>query len=203
MFLQVLQGTVGDARALREQLDSWVQDHAAHAEGWLGTTAGITEDGEFIAVVRFESTEAARRNSDRDEQGKWWSETERHFEGPVQFHDYPNAAEFLDGGSDDAGFVQVIQGRSSDVERLITLERDLEQSLRELRPDLIGGTYGWDDQGHMTQTAYFTSEAEAREGEQGEFAAPENVQRANEQYRELVTDLRYFDLRNPWLRSAQ
>lgn len=47
---------------------------------WLVGSAGSvapqgTEDGRFIAVVRFESEEDARRNRDRPEQDRWWSET--------------------------------------------------------------------------------------------------------------------------------
>ena len=57
--------------------------------GWLdrllGGTAGVTEDGRFIAVVRFESEEDARRNRDRPEQDRWWSETAKLFDGSPHF----------------------------------------------------------------------------------------------------------------------
>ena len=39
------------------------------------------------------------------------------FDGEVTFHDCDDVTMFLGGGSDDAGFVQVIQGRLSDPER--------------------------------------------------------------------------------------
>ena len=42
------------------------------AEGWLGGTYGMTDDGQFVGVVRFESREAAARNSLRPEQTAWW-----------------------------------------------------------------------------------------------------------------------------------
>ena len=32
----------------------------------------MTADGRMVALVRFDSEEAARRNSDRPEQGAWW-----------------------------------------------------------------------------------------------------------------------------------
>jgi hypothetical protein len=201
MFIQTIQGLADDGESLRDQLDAWARDLAAQAEGWLGTTAGVTDGGEFVAVVRFTSAETARRNSDRPEQGRWWSETEPHFSGPATFHDYPNGDLLLGGGSDDAGFVQVVQSRTSDMERVRALQRDFDQRLGQLRPEIIGGTYAWDDEGNLLETVYFTSEAEAREGERRMQAAPEEVRTSYEQYLRLVTDLRYFDLRQSWLWS--
>src|SRR6266508_1488720 len=68
MFVQVIQGQVSDAGQARAALDRWVQELAPGAPGWLGSTAGVTEDGRFIALARFESEEAAKRNSDRPGQ---------------------------------------------------------------------------------------------------------------------------------------
>jgi hypothetical protein len=82
------------------------------ADGWLGTTAGIAADGTFIAVVRFESGEGARVNSSRPEQGEWWKATEATFDAAVTFTDCPDVDIIGEGGSADAGFVQVIFGRA-------------------------------------------------------------------------------------------
>ena len=68
-FVQVIQGQVSDAAKVRAHLDKWNKELAPGADGWLGSTAGVTEDGRVVALVRFESEEAARRNSDRPEQG--------------------------------------------------------------------------------------------------------------------------------------
>ena len=65
MFVQVIQGKVSDAAAVRARMDTWMKELAAGADGWLGSTAGVTDDGDFVALARFESEEAARRNSDR------------------------------------------------------------------------------------------------------------------------------------------
>jgi hypothetical protein len=65
MFVQVIQGQVSDAARVRAQLDQWVEQVAPGAVGWLGSTSGVTDDGTLIALARFESAEAARRNSDR------------------------------------------------------------------------------------------------------------------------------------------
>ena len=61
MFVQVIQGRTSDAQGLRAAVDRWHEELAPGAEGWLGSTGGVTEDGRAIAVVRFETEEAARR----------------------------------------------------------------------------------------------------------------------------------------------
>jgi hypothetical protein len=47
----------------------------------------VTDDGRFVGLARFESEEAARRNSGRPEQGRWWMETSKLFTGEVAFRD--------------------------------------------------------------------------------------------------------------------
>src|SRR5437762_7337373 len=129
MFIQVIQGKIGDVDGLRAAVERWGEEIGPTATGWLGTTGGATADGTAIAVVRFESAEAARENSERPEQQQWWEEASRYFAGEVTFHDCTDVHTFLDGGSDDAGFVQIIQGRTSDPDRMREL---LEQSSKAL-----------------------------------------------------------------------
>lgn len=197
MFLQVIKGSVRDREGLRAQLEAWPRQLAAGAQGWLGTTAGVTDDGRFVAVVRFASEEAARRNSDRPEQGRWWAETARHLEGEAEFADCTEVDEMFDGGSDTAGFVQVIEGRTTDRSRLAELGRRSEAVMQELRPDIIGATIGWHDDDAFTQTVYFTSEEEARRGESAQTPADSSV--TEEEWLALMSDLRYWDLREPML----
>jgi hypothetical protein len=73
--------------------------------GWLGTTAGVTEDGRFIELARFESEQAARRNSDRPEQDQWWTETSKLFTGAATFKDSSDVTVDVTVDPDDAGFV--------------------------------------------------------------------------------------------------
>ncbi len=89
---------------------------APGASGWLGTTAGVTDEGRFVALARFafESEDAARRNSDRPEQGQWWAETSKLFTDEPTFRDSQDVVVDVSGDPDSAGFVQVIQGRTSD-----------------------------------------------------------------------------------------
>jgi hypothetical protein len=64
MFVQVIQGKTSNPQALDTALNTWVQDLAPGATGWLGSTSGVTEDGRAIAVVRFDSG-GAHRGSNR------------------------------------------------------------------------------------------------------------------------------------------
>jgi hypothetical protein len=196
MFIQVIQGRCNDAERLKGQMDRWESDLRGGASGWLGTTAGVTDDGTFVAVARFESRELAEQNSKRPEQDAWWRETEGCFDGDVTFRDYDDAMEWLGGGSDDAGFVQVMQGRVGDAEAFRKFSLQPMEGLSEMRPEIIGGTVAIADDGDFTQTIYFTSEAEAREGEKKEM--PEDAQREMQQAMGEMSDLTYLDLRQPW-----
>ena len=73
MFIQIIQGKCRDADRRPPAHDEWRETLGPSAEGWLGATYGVTDDGEFVGVVRFESREAAAKNSARPEQGEWWS----------------------------------------------------------------------------------------------------------------------------------
>ena len=201
MFVQVIQGRVNDARQLRARMDQWVADLSATAVGWLGSTSGVTADGTGIALARFESEDAARRNSDRPEQGQWWAETAKLFDSDVTFHDCAEVHLMGRGGSDDAGFVQIMQGRSTQPEKAVELLRQMEQPLRAFRPDVLGGELCLHGDGGFTQAVYFTSEAEARIGEKKE--PPLEAQPALDEMAAITTDLVFFDLSDPWLHSPR
>ena len=203
MFVQVIQGRVSDATQVRQGVDDWMARLAPGAEGWLGSTAGVTDDGTSIAVVRFASAEAARRNSGRAQQGEWWSGMSKLFSGEVTFHDCSDVATARAGGTDDAGFVQVMQARTQDLARLRGVDAMFEQRFPDLRPELLGYLVAVhdDEDGAFTLAAYFTSEEAARAGEREE-QPPEAAELLREEM-ELMQDVVYFDLREPWLHSPQ
>jgi hypothetical protein len=203
MFVQIIQGELAaDRGELKEALDRWERELGPTAEGWLGTTAGVTDDGTSFALVRFESAEAARRNSERHEQHQWWTETSKLFGGEVVFHDCSEVDLMMGGGSDDAGFVQVVQGRIRDLEGLREYLRGMdEQAMRNFRPDIIGSVTAHHPDGGFTEAVYFTSEAEAREGERKE--PPQEMRDEMEKMMSFYEgEWTYLDLREPWLSSA-
>jgi hypothetical protein len=196
MFAQVIQGKISNPEELDAALNRWLQDLAPDATGWLGSTSGVTEDGRAIAVVRFESEEDARRNSDRPEQDQWWSETAKLFDGEATFRDSTDVTVDVQGDPDQAGFVQVMQGRSSDPERAKQLMDQDADKWNAFRPDVVGSvTIGHED-GAYTMVMYFSSEAEAREGERKE--PPPELQAQMEEMGKLsVGEPEFFDLKRP------
>jgi hypothetical protein len=194
-----MEGRVGDRDGLQAQLAAWVSDLQPGADGWLGTTAGVTTDGTFIAVTRFESQDAAKANSDRPEQGEWWEKTAATFDGDVAFTDCPDVDTFGAGGSDDAGFVQIMVGRA-DRAAIMPLADELDTVLRRMRPDVIGGTAAWPGDGTFIQTVYFTSEGEARANESAEPISDQDRADA-ERLMSLMQVDRYIDLPDPMLYS--
>jgi hypothetical protein len=202
MFVQVIQGQVSDAGQARAALDRWVQELAPGATGWLGSTAGVTEDGRFIALARFESEEAARANSDRPEQDRWWAETAKLFTGEATFRDSSDVTVDLIGEPDDAGFVQVIQGRGSDPDRARELMAQDSSEWAAFRPDIIGSVGVGHDGGAYTMALYFTSEEAAREGERKE-PPPELKAQMEEMGKLNVGEPEFFDLKQPWFYSPK
>lgn len=198
MFIQVIQGTTNDAEGLRRQFDRWQEDIRPGATGYLGTTAGVTEDGKVFVLARFDSAESAKANSDRSEQGAWWIETAKYFDGDATFKDYTDVDVSQGGGSDDAGFVQVMQGTVRDAARVREMEAEFMPKMAELRPDVIGSVRGWDGNAY-TEAIYFTSEAEARKGEAAMADAGKD-ESGFEEYMSLIENVEYLDLKEPWLR---
>lgn len=165
MFIQVIQGKVKDAELLERRIASWRTDIKPGAKGYLGSTSGITPDGRGITLARFESEAAAKANSERPEQGRWWNETAEAFGGDPTFYNCREVDTLFGGGSNDAGFVQIIQARAKDEEQMRARRAEIEKRLRERRPDILGMVIAWHGDGGFTQAVYFTSEAEARAGE--------------------------------------
>jgi hypothetical protein len=200
MFIQVIQGRATNPPGIRRDLGRWQRQLAADADGWLGSTAGITEDGWSITVVRFASEAQARRNRDRPEHREWWRDASQHL-ARIAVHDAPKVHTHRDGGSDQAGFVQVIQGHTEDMERMVSLRRDQEEVLTPGAPHVLGMTVAEhaDRPGDFTQTVYYTSEQDARRLEQKRSAEADEP--ARRELLDLMTDLRSFDLRDPQMLS--
>lgn len=200
MFVQVFQGHVSDAAGFRAQLDKWVEELSPGALGWLGSTAGVTDDGTLVALVRFETEDAAQQNSDRPDQGAWWEETSRLFTDEPEFHNSTSVHVDTPGDPDQAGFVQVMQGRTSDPDRAHELMVNDPTDWQAFRPEILGSVYVSHEDGAWTMAIYFASEAAAREGEQKE--PPPEMQEIMKEMDELtVGDTVYFDLKDPWLHA--
>jgi hypothetical protein len=198
VFIQIIQGKCSRPEELQALAERWRTELAPGATGWLGGTYGFTDDDMFVGVVRFESREAAMANSERPEQGEWAGQMMALMDGPVEFHDCDDVTMMLDGGSDRAGFVQVIRGKVTEPDRLKALMSDTDM-LHEARPDILGATLAIEADGTFTETIAFTSEAEARAGEKKEMPdMPAEVRDAMEM---AMKDATFYDLHHPWFES--
>jgi hypothetical protein len=162
----------------------------------------VTGDGRFISLVRFESEDAARRNSDRPEQDQWWRETSKLFVGEATFRDSNDVTVDVAGDPDTAGFVQVIQGRGSDPDRAKELMGQDSAEWAAFRPEVLGTVGVGHEGGAYTMAVYFSSEEAAREGERKE-PPPELKAQMEEMNALSIGEPDYFDLRDPWLHSPR
>jgi hypothetical protein len=193
MFIQVIQSKTSrpdDVRALTEEWGELPNE----GSGFLGGTYGVTDDGDFLGVVRFESKEKAMANSARPETDAMAKRMGELMDSPPTFHDCDDVTVWREGGSDDAGFVQVIQGKTDDPAALKEAMSEDSDDFRQERPDIIGGTFALTDDGTFINTVAFTDEASAREGEK-KSSPPEEMM-------SLMRDVKYFDLHHPWFASA-
>jgi hypothetical protein len=200
MFIQVIEGKTNDPEALHRQIEVWQRDLKPGAIGYLGSTGGCTSTGDCILVARFESREAAQRNSERPEQTSWWNETEKCFDGPARFHESTEVQVMTHGELDGARFVQVMEGHVTDRDRAMALELDADPILADARPDLLGSVTAYFDGDEFTELAYFTSEEAAREGERKEM--PADAAAAFTEWQDVMKIERYLDLSDPWLMHA-
>ena len=201
MFIQVITGKVKDREGFQRQSDRWNNELRPGAKGYLGATEGVTDDGRLVVIARFDSEAAARANSERAEQGAWWAETERFVESP-SFADSTDIVTLLGGGSDDAGFVQVMRGRVTDPARLATIRAELdafESTMTKFRPDVLGEVIALHADGTYTDVVYFTSEAAARAGEAASEHPPADVAAMLDNLMSAIAVDEYLDLRDPIL----
>jgi hypothetical protein len=200
MFVQVIQGHVTDAEQAHAAFDRWMEELAPEASGWLGTTAGVTEDGRLIALARFESADAARRNSESPTQDKWWHDFSSVLTGDATFHDTEDVMLDVHGEPDTAGFVQVMQGKGSNPERARELMAADPEEWAAFRPDVVASVAAMYGDGDYTMAMYFTSEADARAGEQKE--PPEKLKAQMDELNSLAAGPpEFFDLKQPWFYS--
>jgi hypothetical protein len=169
MFVQVIRGRVTSPEQVHAALDRWSGQLAAGAEGWLGSTAGVTGDGRFVALARFELVEA-------------------------------DVTVDVPGDPDQAGFVQVMQGRASDLGRARELMAQNPDDWTAFRPDVIGSVTVGHEGGAYTLAFFFTSERAAREGESKQ--PPPRLKAQMEELNQLnIGEPEFLDLTQPWLYS--
>lgn len=196
MFAQIIRARVSDRQAAEAATTRWVMDVAPGARGWLGGTSGVTDDGELFVMAQFDSEGSARANSARPEQGQWWSEFTKSMDGEASFKDSNNVVVETAGDLSKAGFVQVMLGKSRDLNRSQELMAETAPARAAGRPDILGVTSVGHEDGQFTSVLYFTTEADAREGESKE-RPPEAQKFMDEMMSLTVGPPQFLDLKLP------
>jgi hypothetical protein len=201
MFIQVITGNVTDVDAMDRLAERWQQELRPGATGFLGSTEGVTDDNRFLVLARFDSADAAQRNSQRPEQDAWWQEMAKVTED-VAVHDCSRVATLFGGGNDDAKFIQVMRGRVKDAalaEAFFNRTSEAETMLKEFRPDVIGEVIAiHDDDDGYTDVVYFSSEEEARANEAK--GMPDEAQEMMKEMEDAIEVTEFLDLRRLTLR---
>ena len=120
------------------------------------------------------------------------------FDGPVEFHDSDDVTLLFNGGSDDAGFVQIIRGKVDDPARLrAVMTSDTRRGCTRCVPTSSARPWPSRPDGTYTETVAFTDEESARSGE-GQPPPPEIAS----ELEYAMQGARFYDLRDPWFSSA-
>jgi len=194
VFIQMVQGRCSRQDEMRGLVDGWCST-MADRPGWLGGTYGFTDDDRFVGVVRFDSSSACQECSVAPGADMWWAGAEALFDGSCEIHESEDVSMMLDGGSDDAGFVQVMRGQVGDADKFRHFMTDAEVTsmLHDTRPEIIGATLAMESDGSFVETVSFTSEDAARKGEQTEMPAEMQAD-----FEAAMRDVEYLDLHRPW-----
>ena len=178
--------------------DAWQEEVGPGAIGYLGVTAGIAADGRAFTLVRFTDEASARANSERPEQGAWFAKhLATAYDSEPTFTESSDITEWMGGGSNDAGFVQVMKSTGVDRAKVEQMDVAFEAAIG-LRPDILGGIRVWTGTDSCIDVAYFTSEAEARKGESSEM--PEELVNTMAELADGMGETEYLDLTNLQLR---
>ena len=198
MFIQIIEGRTNDPGGFRRFLEERRPQAMKGAIGFLGATTAIAPDGTVVTMARFESAEKASQNAARPEQTAFFEELQKYLAGEPAFHNCTETETMLGGGSDDAGFVQFMIGTATDKAKAKATEKEMMPILESIRPDVLGGITAWDGD-WWCQAVYFTSEAEAREGEK-KFESMSADDRARfEEMMSAYGEPRFIDGPNPLL----
>jgi hypothetical protein len=200
VFVQVIEGRVRHTEPVYVELDVWIKELSRSAQGWLGSTAGVTDDMRFIALSRWDSAESARQHSARPEQDHWWRAFRELFVDAPAFRETSDIFVDTPGDPDQARFVQVMRGAATDPGRARDLMGAHRGQLATFRPEVLGTLACAHGDGTLTVAAYFTTEDAAREGERKQ-PPPELKADMDELNSLAIGPLEFFDLREPWLHS--
>jgi hypothetical protein len=193
MFVQFIRATITDVEGLRSHLKRGRVELTPGVVGFLGSTAGISTNGEFVVLARYDSAAACAASRARPESEAWWHDLEAFIDGAPVVKESERVS-ILISGSDNADFVQIMEG-TGDPAALAELDERFLEIAPTYRPDIMGGYRAYFDDDTWADITYFTSETEARAGESREM--PVEVARLFEEFGRVAGIVAYHDLTEP------
>ncbi len=157
MFIEVVEGRALDAAATR---DEWLEVQAvleSVAVGWLGVTAGASADRHFVALLGFETEEAARITMDSGRERGSWDRLGRVVER-LSFRECRNVRAFFTTDARNVESVDLTRGVVSDLVGIGAMFAPGTSS-REGDPSVVGGLACWDAEGVAVTALYRTARA--------------------------------------------
>ena len=194
MFLLVLSGRVADPVETRVRWEAWQREVAPRTPGWLGDTGGISESGEFVALVRFQTEGTAARAFTPRDDAAWWHDFAGLFVEGISIDGASEIDAFARGDFEDAGCVQFIRGQTSQVAEVRELNAAIQAKVREACPDIIADVVAWHGDGRFTEAVYFISEEEARRAEK---SRPSHLRELSDRWATRVSDERFVGAIDP------
>lgn len=155
MFVQVVTGRPLAHQTALQAWHNWLKEVGSRLPGWLGGTSGISPDGKFIALLRFEAITAGVFTSERPGEDKWWADVTRCFaEAPIVV-DSSEVDVAMTGSPEEASSVQFVLARTRNPARVRRLNARLKPLVARHHPDVIGNIVAWHSNGDMTEAVYF------------------------------------------------
>ena len=135
MFVQVIEGRTTDPDGLRAQFDKWVAELQPGATGYVGTTAGVAADGRVVCL-RPVRVGGRRRGptASGPSRARGGPRPRSCSTGPSSSPSRATSRQFLAGGSDDAGFVQVMKVAGVDRAKVEAGDTQFETAGRHAAP---------------------------------------------------------------------
>lgn len=192
MWIRIARGKTAEPAKLKALVETFTTDPEGLPAGSLGVTFGFAKDGTAVVSSRFESKAAGEAWFSSDQfKARLEKITALGTEITDEFRS-DDVVVFGKGGSDDAGFVQVMTGNTSDRAKYEQISNTLDEFLTKERPDVIGGITAFGDNGRYFDVVYFTNEADARVGEKKELSA--GAQEILGQLESITSDVEFIDL---------
>ena len=196
MYLRVIRARTDDEGGTRKHWEAWQRRFGPDLVGAVGVVAGMSPEGAFTGALLFESSDAADYFSRTLVRSPEWTDLAASFDGPYIVEDFSAVDVIAADRWAEAGALQVVHGSMSDGAELLRLARLMAGPIEAGCPDIVASVLGVEGD-RFCHLILFVSRAEA---EAHESARPDELTELTERWAELVSDLTFLGIDEPWHR---